>query len=188
MMASTGIGILYGRKEHLEHMTPSRGGGSAISSVTREEYELMEAPDKFEPGTPNLVGIVSLLKALEYIETLGGSVAIWAIEEEICANMISGLLKLQETGKLQLLGPQTMEKRVGVFSFVLDKTINPHQLGQWMADRDICIRCGGLCAQPLHEKLWEQGSCRVSLYIYNTTEDVDRFLQALQEFLQGTEA
>ncbi|USN54093.1 MAG: aminotransferase class V-fold PLP-dependent enzyme [Candidatus Peribacteria bacterium] len=76
MLASTGIGVLYGRKELLQAMQPSIGGGSAIASVTREGYSLLEAPDKFEPGTPNLVGVVSLLRALEYYESLGGIVRV----------------------------------------------------------------------------------------------------------------
>lgn len=183
MLASTGIGVLYGRKELLQAMQPSIGGGSAIASVTREGYSLLEAPDKFEPGTPNLVGVVSLLRALEYYESLGGIVRVWEIEHELVEKLLLGLLDLEQAGKITLLWPHTVEKRIGLCSFLLPAWKNPHQLGQWMAEHNICIRCGGLCAQPLHEQLGQTGSCRVSVYIYNTIEEVTLFLNLLEEFL-----
>ena len=195
----------------------------AIGNVTQSWFELLEAPDKFEPGTPNLVGAVSLLKAIEYMEGVGkeyvekkhpptpshrGGVENlfmkgendWNEQEFLGSNMrtfyqaleeierpmieycLEEFEKLQKDG-VKLLWSKDPNKKIGLFSFLLPSGKHPTQLSQFMASQDICIRCGGQCAQPFHELVWQEGSCRISLRWYNEMGDVERFFSSLCQFL-----
>lgn len=191
--AWTGIGVLWWKAEFLRRLTPSLGGWSAIVSVSEQTHVLQDIPDKFEPGTPNLIGVVSLMKALEYLKGLsavgGRSQAYDAIhiyEKPLIAQCLKWLLELEDSWKIKLIGPRSVEDRIGVFSFTVGGDKNPFQLGQFLADHHVCVRVGGQCAQPFHDAYTTGPTCRVSLWLYTTSEDIEVFLKLLCEYLNNT--
>lgn len=195
--AHTGIWILWWKKEHLRSLTPGYGWWGMVDEVTKEWFSMQWAPDKFEPGTPNLVGAVSIKYALEYIKSLWSeqTFASWythlaSIEDSLityCLEQFAELASLWIT----LLWPKDPTKRVGVFSFQLPVWKNATQLGQFMAEKNICIRCGAQCAHIFHAWLtdhtwWKsciQHTCRISLWWYTDIEDVVKFFTGLKLFL-----
>lgn len=184
LWAFTGIGVLFGKKAHLRSLTPGRGGGSAIESVTTHGYTLQGIPDKFEPGTPNLVGVVSLLKALEYLEHVWGYTTLHTLEQPLVAYCLHQFDQFEKKWGLILLGPKQPEKRIGLFSFVLPEHLSSMQIGQRMATHNIAIRCGWQCAQPLHDSIdAARGSCRISLRLYTDMRDCTQFFEALEQCL-----
>ena len=196
--ASTGIGVLRVKKKLLGSLEPSFWWWWIIEEVTKEWYILLDAPDIFEPGTPNLIGAVSLLKSIEYMEQVASShqspVISWLhwfynILDDLESSLI--VYCLQQFEQLEkewviLLWPKNPTKRIWVFSFLLPEGKFPTQLGQWMAKENICVRCGGQCAHVLHKQLgWETMShtCRISLWGYNEMKDVEAFFEKLREFI-----
>ena len=183
VMSDTGIGFFYGRKELLREMHPALCGGGAINSVSTDGYEAAGLPFRHEPGTPHIVGAVSLLASLEYIDSVGGYEAIEKYEKEL---IVYALEKFEEAGflspesRIRLLGSSIPENRLGVFSFVF-RDHHPNDVAEMLADAGICVRAGHHCTDPLHQALGIWGSLRASLYLYNTREDVERFISVLQK-------
>ncbi len=178
VMSDTGIGFFYGRKELLQKMLPAFCGGGAINSVTTEWYEAAWLPFRHEPGTPHIVGAVSILASLEYIDSIGGFEVIESYERELTTYALECFKKLPSW--IRLLGSEKGENRLGVFSFAFaDK--HPNDIAEMLADNNICVRAGHHCADPLHQSLWVRGSLRASLYIYNTREDIDMFVRVLMD-------
>lgn len=181
VMAYTGIWAVYLSKPWIRELSPMVSWGWAIEEVTIDGYTFLRTHEKFEPGTPNLTGAVSLLKAFEYIQSIWGFETIWNHEQEMVEYTLAKFAEVED--KVKLIGPKVAKDRVWVFSFVILWDIKPNIFWEKMAEQNICVRCGGHCAHPLHQYLWEQGTCRMSLYLYNDKEDIDKFFQVLNEIL-----
>ncbi len=179
MLGPSGIGVLYARRELLEAMPPFLGGGGMIRKVTLEGFTPAELPAKFEAGTPAIAEAVGLAAAIEYLESVGWE-AITAHERALGEYLLPRLLEIPG---LRLLGPTTMEDRGTVFSFWLDAA-HPHDVAQVLDHYGVAVRAGHHCAQPLHQRYGVPASTRASLYLYNTFEDLDRFLQALRHVVE----
>ena len=176
IMADTGIGILYLAKKHIKSWEPARWGGGMITDVTREWFKATSWWEKFEPGTPHIIGAVSLLKALEYIESIGWYEAIHSHEEAL---VTYALQRFAQNPKLTLLGKHTPKNRLWIFSFTYDGMKNHIQLGELLAQKNICVRCGGHCTHPLFHSIQQNGSCRMSTYIYTDIEDLEKVFDAI---------
>ncbi|MDD3794032.1 MAG: cysteine desulfurase [Candidatus Gracilibacteria bacterium] len=177
VMALSGIGVLWGKKDLLNELTPSFSGGGAISEVTCSKYTSAGLPDKFEPGTPNVVGAVSLLKAFEYIEDIGGFEKIEEIEEELIEYFLE---RLKDYENIEIIGSHKKKNRVGVFSIVLNN-YHSNDVAEVLAENGIAVRAGKHCAHPLFAKSGYPNSIRVSLYLYNTKKDIDKFFDVIDK-------
>jgi len=168
----TGIGILYGKKELLEKMTPFNFGGDMVKSVEYTTASWKEPPTRFEAGTQNLAGAIGLMEAIKYLEKIGLN-NIYEREKELYEYTIE---KLKKIDRIEIYN----EKGEGIISFNLKNT-HAHDVASLMDDYAICIRGGHHCAMPLMNKLGVPGTCRVSLSFYNTFEDIDSFIDALKK-------
>ncbi len=169
IFAETGIGILYGKKELLDSMPPFLFGGDMVYSVTREKTTFADVPYKFEAGTQNIAGIISLGAAIEYVENIGFE-AIRKHEHELTTYAIKRMKKIKG---LTIYGSE--EHRCGIISFELDG-IHPHDIAESLGSMNICVRAGHHCAMPLHTRLGIPATTRVSLSLYNTQEDIDKLV------------
>lgn len=176
LMAATGIGVLYGKTSILEQMNPFLFGSDMIRNVTIEETTFDDPPGKFEAGTPDIAGIISLGAAIDYINSIGMD-TIRAHESEI---MKYALEQMKQIEGLQMYGPQDLQHKTGVISFSLEK-IHPHDIAQVLGDLGICIRAGHHCAMPLHKRLGISASARVSIALYNDLSDIDRFIEGVKK-------
>jgi len=176
MLGPTGIGFLWGRAEILETMEPFLYGGDMIAEVTLEGATWNELPWKFEAGTPNIAGGIGLKAAVEYLETVGLP-AIFAHEVELTRYALE---RLQEVPGMVLYGPRTAENRVGVITFNLEG-VHPHDVAYILDQEGIAIRSGHHCAQPLLTRLAAGNAARASFYLYNTREEVDLLIAALEK-------
>ncbi len=149
-------------------------GGDMIKQVTLEKTEWNDLPWKFEAGTPDIAGVVAFGVALEYIRKVGWGIIIQH-EQALGAYALAQLTQLSG---LALYGPQSMENRLGIFSFNL-KGIHAHDLATILDEEGIAIRSGSHCAHPLMERLGVSAAARASFYIYNTKEDVDALIAGL---------
>ena len=174
MFGPTGIGFLYGKKELLEGMRPYQGGGEMIESVTFERSTFAEVPARFEAGTPNIAGAVGLKAAIEYLQKIDW-VSVNRYEKEILDYAIG---KLSELPNLRIIG--TPKERGGVVSFVMDD-VHPHDIGTIVDQEGVAIRTGHHCAQPVMDFYGVPATARASFAFYNTTDDVDRLVDALQK-------
>ena len=172
MLGPTGIGVLFGRAEHLETMPPWQGGGDMILSVTFEKTIYNDPPMKFEAGTPHISGAIALGAAIDYIESIGIE-RIAGYEQEL---LRYGTKRLQAVDGARLIG--TAHEKTGILSFVMDST-HPHDIGQLLDEEGIAIRAGHHCAQPLMERLGIPATARASLAFYNTREELDLLAAAL---------
>ncbi|MCS6771256.1 MAG: cysteine desulfurase [Kiritimatiellae bacterium] len=172
MCGPTGIGALYIKAERLDEMDPFLGGGEMISRVTIPESTWAEPPHKFEAGTPNIAGAVGLGAAAEYLLNLGLE-AVHEYERELAAH---ARMRLAEIPGLTIYG--CAPERGGAISFEM-AGIHPHDLAHFV-DRDgIAIRAGHMCAQPLLRRLGVQALSRASMYLYNTTDEIDALARSL---------
>jgi cysteine desulfurase/selenocysteine lyase len=178
VMSDTGIGFYYGRKDILQKMDPAFCGGGAINSVTTDGYTPAGLPFRHEPGTPHIAGAVSLLAALDYIDSIGGYEVVEKYESELTEYALGQFEQLPES--IRLIGSKKSENRLGVFSFTFDAH-HPNDIAEVLADAGICVRAGHHCTDPLHSSLGVGGSLRASLYLYNTREDVDRLIKILKK-------
>jgi cysteine desulfurase/selenocysteine lyase len=168
----TGIGALYGKAELLEAMPPWQGGGDMILSVSFEGTTYNELPHKFEAGTPNIAGAVGLGAALEWM-TATGREAMAAHEAHLLAYAGE---RLGEIPGLRIIG--NAPRKAGAHSFVLDG-IHPHDIGTIMDHEGVGVRTGHHCTQPVMERFGIPATARASFAAYNTTEDVDRLVEAI---------
>ncbi|MDP5038843.1 MAG: aminotransferase class V-fold PLP-dependent enzyme [Candidatus Gracilibacteria bacterium] len=176
IMADSGIGVIWGKKELLEKYEPVFCGGGAINEVKENNYKSGALPFKFEPGTPNMSGAVSLLRALEYIENIGGYNKLEEVENDLIKYALEKFNKLE---KITLIGSKKLENRVGVFSFYIPG-VHSIDIADQMAENNICIRAGQHCTEPFMDYLGIKSSARMSIYIYNTKNDIDKFFEVLE--------
>ena len=184
IFGDSGTWVLWAKEKLLMELKPIFSGGGAIWYVREGEFTTStELPDKFEPGTPNLSWAVSLLKAFEYVESIWGYSELEKVEEEL---VVYALEKFQEfellnspDKELTLIWWINSESRVGVFSFTVEG-IHSFDISDYLADNQICIRAWQHCAEPFMQSMGLQHSCRMSLHIYNTKEDIDSFFEVLE--------
>jgi cysteine desulfurase/selenocysteine lyase len=169
----TGIGVLWGRREHLEAMPPWQGGGDMIRSVTFEKTTFNEVPHKFEAGTPHIAGAIGLAAALDYLGAIGLP-AIAAHEQALLRQAEAALLALPD---VRLVGRP--RERAGVISFLMGD-VHPHDLATIVDRQGVAIRAGHHCAQPLMRRLGVPATSRASFGLYNTPADVEALVRALQ--------
>ena len=175
MLAPSGVGVLWGRRELLEAMPPFLGGGNMIRRVTLEGFEPAELPAKFEAGTPSIVSAIGLGAAICYLEQIG----LENIHAVLQQRTRQAHDVLSSIGGLRILGPAPEDKGA-IVSFVLEG-VHAHDVAQILDRRGIAIRAGHHCAMPLHKRLGISASNRASFYFYNTSEEVERLGQALEE-------
>lgn len=175
MLGPTGVGFLYGRAELLESMEPFMYGGDMIEKVTMEGATWNELPWKYEAGTPNIAGGIAIGAAVDYMNMLGLD-NIYAHELEL-TNYASEMFS--EIPWINTYEPET-DARVGVISFNVDG-VHPHDVAGTLDEEGIAVRSGHHCAQPLMKRLGMDYAARVSFYLYNTKEDVDLTVRALEK-------
>lgn len=178
MMAYTGIWIIYLQKKWIKTLVPMIRWWWTIEDVSIQGHTLATNSDKFEAGTPNIIGAVSLLKALEYIKSIWWMKKIREHEQKLVKLCLDGFKKFQD--KIEILWPSTSD-RIAIFSFLLTKNANFNNIGEQFAAQNIAIRCGGHCAYPLHKRFKKAGTCRMSAYIYNDEADIARFFEVLDQ-------
>lgn len=176
MLAPLGIGVLYGKKEILNKMTPFLMGGDMIEYVYEQDTTFAPLPNKFEAGTQNVEGVVGLGAAIDYIENLGYD-NIAKIEEEVVKYARQELEKLDF---LTLYMTPNKERHQAVISFNI-KGVHPHDVASILDSNGVCVRSGNHCAQPLMRFLGIDSTCRASFYFYNTKEDVDKLVDAIKK-------
>jgi cysteine desulfurase / selenocysteine lyase len=180
--ADSGIGVLYGRRAHLKAMSPGTSGGGAINRVTEEGFEPAGLPFKFEAGTPNMSGAVSLLAAVEYLESIGGYAALTEHESELNAYILEQIRTLPPG--IRLIGSMELwVSRAPVYSFVVE-WVHSNDIADALALGDICVRAGHHCTEPLHLSLGLNSTLRMSTGIYTTRADIDSFFRELLQFLR----
>lgn len=176
MLAPLGIGVLYGKREILNKMTPFLMGGDMIEYVYEQDTTFAPLPNKFEAGTQNVEGVIGLGAAIDYIENLGYD-KIQEIEHEVISYARQELSKLDY---LTLYTTPNEENHSSVISFNI-KGVHPHDVASILDSEGVCVRSGNHCAQPLMKFLGIDSTCRASFYIYNTKEDVDKLVKALDK-------
>lgn len=172
MIAPTGIGILYGKREHLEKMPPWLGGGDMINTVTLEGSTWNDLPYKFEAGTPSIAEAIGLSAAVDYLSALGMD-KIHQQEQMITAYAME---RLAEVPGVTIYGPETGRGAVTAFSF---DGFFPHDLAQLLDNDGVAVRSGHHCAQPLHDRFSIPATTRASYYLYNTPQEVDALIESL---------
>ena len=176
MLAPLGIGILYGKREILNNISPFLMGGDMIEYVYEQDTTFASLPNKFEAGTQNVEGVVGLGSAIDYIEKIGYD-AIQEKEHEVLKYAREELRKLDF---LDLYLTNTDEHHSSVISFNI-KGVHPHDVASILDSEKVCVRSGNHCAQPLMRYLGIDSTCRASFAFYNTKEDVDKLVNALEK-------
>jgi cysteine desulfurase / selenocysteine lyase len=181
MCGPTGIGMLYGRQEVLETMVPFQGGGEMILSVDFQRSTWKPAPHRFEAGTPDMSGAVGLHAAMDYLDRIGRT-RIAEHDQELGAYAYAKLSRLKG---IRLFGPHI--GRAGLVSFLLND-VHAHDVVTVADQRGVALRGGHHCNQPLMRKLGVESTARASFYFYNTTAEIDRFVEVvaeIQKFFAG---
>ena len=173
----TGVGVLYGKEEVLERMPPYQGGGEMIARVTFEKTTFERLPFKFEAGTPDYVGTHGLAAAIDYVAGIGLD-RIAAYEDQLTRHAMA---RMAEIDQMQFYG--TVPGKTSVVSFNVGQ-IHPMDLGTLLDHLGFAIRTGHHCAQPLMARCGVEGMARVSFALYNTIEEIDRFVEALQRVVR----
>lgn len=173
MYGPTGIGVLYAKEKFLEKMIPYQFGGEMIKSVSYEKTVFNELPYKFEAGTPNIAGAITLGSAVDFINNTG--------QENIAAHekylLSYGIKKMTETGDIRFIG--TAKEKASVISFIMEG-VHPYDTGSILDNLGIAVRTGFHCTQPLLEQRYKlPGTVRVSFAVYNTIEEIDKLAEGL---------
>jgi len=173
MFGPTGVGVLYGRPSLLEAMPPYQGGGDMIASVTFEKTQYNAVPYKFEAGTPNIAGVAGFGAAIDYLSSLDRAAAL-AHEDEVLAYATE---RVSEIPQVRIVG--NARRKAGVLSFLLEG-VHPHDAGTILDSEGIAVRTGQHCAQPIMDRFGISATIRASLAIYNTREEIDVLVRALE--------
>ncbi|MCG7331689.1 cysteine desulfurase [Salinicoccus roseus] len=172
MLGPTGIGVLYGRSELLDDMEPIEYGGDMIDFVDLRTSTWTDLPVKFEAGTPMIAEAIGLAAAIDYIEDIGPE-AILEYEQKLVNYALESMNAVEG---IEIYGP---ESRAGLITFNLED-VHPHDLATALDSEGIAVRAGHHCAQPLMKWLGVSSTARASFYIYNTTEEIDSFIESLK--------
>lgn len=175
MFGPTGIGVLWGRRELLDAMPPYQGGGEMIRVVTKEGSTFADVPHKFEAGTPNIAGTVGIAAAADYLDDLGFA-SLAAHEHEVVKYAVE---RLGEIPGVRIFGPRDPLERAGVVSFLVDGA-HAHDISTILDSEGIAIRAGHHCAQLVMDHCGTSATARASFAFYNTLEEVDRLVAAIQ--------
>jgi cysteine desulfurase/selenocysteine lyase len=173
----TGIGVLYAKEEHINSMQPYQGGGGIISTVTFDKTTYVQGPLKFEAGTPNIEGAIGLAAAFDYCNKIG----MESIFEHETMLLKYANSQFKNFPQVKIIG--TTEHKAGVISFALEN-IHPFDIGTLLDKFGIAVRTGHHCTQPLMNFFNIPGTTRMSFGIYNTTQEIDYFFQALEKVLR----
>lgn len=174
MCGPTGIGALYGRQEILEQMPPWHGGGEMILDVEYEKSTWKHAPHKFEAGTPDISGAIGLAAAMDYLDSVGRD----RISEHDMELGAYAFAKLSGLNGVRIFGPHV--GRAGIVSFCLND-VHAHDVVELANQRGVALRGGHHCTQPLMRKLGVESTSRASFYFYNTTEEIDTFVEVIRD-------
>ncbi len=168
----TGIGALYGKREHLLEMVPYQGGGDMILSVTFEKTQFNEPPHRFEAGTPNIEGAIGLAAALDYVDGLGID-AVAAHENSLLSDATAAVLEIPG---VRLVG--SARHRASALGFVMDG-IHPHDIGTILDSEGVAVRAGHHCAQPVMARYGVSATVRASFGLYNSAREIAALVQGL---------
>ncbi len=177
MYGPTGIGVIYGKSKILNEIPPYMGGGEMIKNVTFKKTSYNEIPYKFEAGTPNIGDVIAFKEAIKFINNTGKEI-IHKYEKKIKDYTLK---KLQSIDGLKLFG--NAKNRIGVFSFTIEK-LHYYDLGLLLDAKGIAIRTGHHCTQPIMDKFKLEGTARISLAIYNSIEEIDYFIDSLNNIIR----
>lgn len=175
MLGPTGIGVLYGKREHLNQMEPTEFGGDMIDFVDLYDSTWTDLPTKFEAGTPLIAQAIGLQAAIEYIESIGFD----AIHEHEQALTTYAYEQMSQIEGIDIYGP-SKDKRAGIITFNL-KDVHPHDVATALDTEGVAVRAGHHCAQPLMKWLNVSSTARASFYIYNAKEDIDQLVEGLKQ-------
>lgn len=176
MYASTGIGALYGKYSRLVQLIPTKLGGEMIKSVSWDSYNIQPPPLKFEAGTPNIAGALSMAAAARFIQQ--NMLAMQAHEKALYQYLLSKLAVFESNENIHILGNKT--RSAAIIAFYAD-AISSNDIATFLATKNIAVRAGHHCAMPLMQSLNIGGCIRVSLACYTTLQDIDGFINALTE-------
>ena len=176
ILGPTGVGILFGKPELLESMEPFQSGGEMIEKVTMTHSTWNDIPWKFEAGTPNIAQAVGLGKAIDFLQ----NISMKKVEEHIGELTEYGMKKLNEINGVRIYNKKNIHG--GIISFNVDG-VHPHDLAQFLDQDNIAIRTGHHCTQPIMKKLGVSGTARISFYIYNTKEEIDKLCGCMKSTL-----
>jgi cysteine desulfurase/selenocysteine lyase len=177
LYAPTGIGALYGKEELLNSMDPFQYGGGMIKTVQYESTVYGSLPNKFEAGTPNIAGVIGLSAAIDYISALGME-NVARYEQQLLQYAHEQISQISD---LRIIG--TANNKTSVVSFVVDG-VHPSDIGTMLDMHGIAVRAGQHCTEPLMNKMGLPGTARASFAVYNTLEEIDIFINALQRVLR----
>ena len=172
MLGPTGTGVLYGKKELLEELRPFKVGGGMVRKVGKYDAEFESTPSKFEAGTQNIAGFAGLKEAAEYLEIVGRD-KIQRHEKELVQDAREKLSRIEG---VKVISP----KNASMISFTTEFA-HPHDVAEIMSQNNVAVRAGHHCAQPQMEQLDINGSVRISPYLYNTKDEMDKAVEAVQE-------
>lgn len=174
MLAPTGIGALYGRRELLEALPPFLSGGSMVELVTMESTTFMPPPQRFEAGTQMVAQAAGFHAAVDYLSDVGME-AFAAHEQTLTRRLLESMAQVPG---VRVLGPQSPEDRLAVVAFEVEG-VHPHDVGQVLDDAGIAVRVGHHCAQPVHRRLGVHASARASAGVHTTEAEIDAFIEGL---------
>ncbi len=177
LFGPTGVGILYGKRAILEAMNPWQGGGEMIEEVTFEKTTYNEIPYKFEAGTPNIADVIAFGEAVRFLNGIGGKKELLSHERELLQKATEGLKAIDG---VKIIGEA--HEKIGVLSFVVDG-MHHFDIGMLLDARGIAVRTGHHCTQPLMRRYGIEGTVRASFSIYNTTEEVEFFIESLKQII-----
>lgn len=178
--APTGIGVLYAKEKFHEYLMPLSSGGGAIINVNLYDTQFADVPLRLEAGTPNIEAVMGLKSAIDFINQNGGIHQFYLWEEELKNYLYDKLFQMQEVLEIYTTTPT---QSVSLISFNV-KNAHPYDVGTLLNNYGIAVRTGHHCTQPLMKHLKIQGTVRVSLAVYNTFEEIDRFIIALQKSIK----
>jgi len=174
MLGPTGIGVLYGRRERLERLEPTRGGSEMIKEVWIDRAQWNDLPWRFEPGTPAIAEAVGLTAAIEYLEKLGME-RVAEHEQALARRALDGLAAIPS---VRVFGPPSSAARGAVVAFAVDG-LHPHDVAALLDAEGIAVRAGHHCAMPLMRRLGVVGTSRASFSVFNSPDEVERLLTAV---------
>src|SRR3989344_688046 len=185
MGGPTGIGVLYGREELLAGMEPFLAGGDMIKEVTFESAQWNDLPYKFEAGTPPIAQAIGLAAAIKYLQQIG----MTEIKRHLDNLTSHALDKISAIKGVNIIGPNEAVNRGSIFSFTVNSDkgiIHPHDLAESLDQAGIAVRAGYHCAMPLINSLGLSGTIRASFYLYNSTEEIDKLVEVIEEIVAAS--